>query len=104
VTRTSRPIDFETDADVVGLTGYVIHKKRMFEIIAEFRRRGKFVVVGGPFASLCPEGCAGGRRDLRGRGGVHVAAVLENWRAGGRRIPAGRKPSMLDSPLPRFDL
>ena len=49
------PIDFETDADIVGLTGYVIHKKRMFEIIAEFRRRGRFVVVGGPFASLCPE-------------------------------------------------
>jgi radical SAM superfamily enzyme YgiQ (UPF0313 family) len=27
----------------------------MFAIAEEFRRRGKFVVVGGPFASLCPE-------------------------------------------------
>jgi len=48
-------IDFDSDADVIGVTGYVIHKQRMFEIIAEFKRRGKFVVVGGPFASLCPE-------------------------------------------------
>src|SRR5512134_3950465 len=54
------PVDFDTDADIVGLTGYVVHQKRIFELAAEFRRRGKFVVVGGPFASLCPE-------DLRGK-------------------------------------
>src|SRR6185369_5866970 len=49
------PVDFDTDAEIVGITGYVIHRQRMFEIIAEFRRRGKIVVAGGPFASLCPE-------------------------------------------------
>ena len=49
------PIDFDCDADIVGLTGYVVHTQRIFEIAAEFRRRGKFVVAGGPFASLCPE-------------------------------------------------
>ena len=26
------PIDFDTDADIIGLTGYVIHKQRIFEI------------------------------------------------------------------------
>jgi radical SAM superfamily enzyme YgiQ (UPF0313 family) len=101
------PIDFETDADIVGLTGYVIHKTRMLEIIAEFRRRGKFVVVGGPFASLCPE-------ELRGK--VNVIFVDEaeyTWPQFLRDYAAGRwqaeyrqdeKPSMRDSPLPRFDL
>src|SRR5262245_65274187 len=49
------PIDFELDADIVGVTGYIVHKERMFEIAREFRRRGRFVAVGGPFASLCPE-------------------------------------------------
>jgi radical SAM superfamily enzyme YgiQ (UPF0313 family) len=101
------PIDFETDADIVGLTGYVIHKKRMLEIIAEFRRRGKFVVVGGPFASLCPE-------ELRGKVDVIFVDEAEyTWPQFLRDYAAGlwqteyrqdEKPSMLDSPLPRFDL
>src|SRR5437667_1531447 len=49
------PIDFDSDADIIGITGYVIHKQRIFELAAEFKRRGKFVVAGGPFPSLCPE-------------------------------------------------
>ncbi len=101
------PIDFDTDADIVGLTGYVIHKKRLFELAAEFRRRGKFLVAGGPFASLCPE-------ELRDK--VDVVFVDEaeyTWRQFLEEYPAGRwkpeyrqheKPSMHDSPLPRFDL
>src|SRR5437867_3322282 len=48
-------VDFDTDADIIGVTGYIIHQKRMKEIMAEFRRRGKFIVVGGPYASLCPD-------------------------------------------------
>src|SRR5262249_20904429 len=100
-------IDFDIDADIVGVTGYVIHKKRMFEIIAEFRRRGKFVVAGGPFASLCPE-------ELRGRVDVLFVDEAEyTWPRFLREYQAGLwqteyhepdKPSMLDSPLPRFDL
>src|SRR6059036_947974 len=54
-------IDFDVDADIIGLTGYVIHKKRIFEIAAEFRRRGKFRAAGGPLAPLGPE-------ERRGRG------------------------------------
>jgi len=101
------PIDFDTDADIVGVTGYVIHKKRMFEIIAEFRRRGKLVVVGGPFASLCPE-------ELRGKVDVIFVDEAEyTWPQFLRDYEAGtwkpeyrqvEKPNMHDSPLPRFDL
>src|SRR5687768_7060839 len=32
------PVDFDTDADVIGITGFVIHKQRMFEIAKAFRR------------------------------------------------------------------
>jgi radical SAM superfamily enzyme YgiQ (UPF0313 family) len=100
-------IDFDTDADIVGLTGYVVHKKRILELAAEFRRRGKFVVAGGPLASLCPE-------DLHGK--VDVVFVDEaeyTWPQFLRDFEAGtwkpeyrqdEKPSMHDSPLPRFDL
>ena len=33
------PVDFDTDADVVGITGFVVHKRRMFELAEAFRRR-----------------------------------------------------------------
>ncbi len=101
------PVDFDTDAEVIGLTGYVIHKQRIFELAAEFRRRGKFVVAGGPFASLCPE-------ELRDKVDVLFVDEAEytwpqflrdyeagNWKAEYRQV---EKPSMHDSPLPRFDL
>ena len=101
------PIDFDFDADIVGLTGYVVHTQRIFEIAAEFRRRGKFVVAGGPFASLCPE-------QLRDK--VDVLFVdeaeytwpqfLKDYEAGAWKSEYNQheKPSMHDSPLPRFDL
>jgi radical SAM superfamily enzyme YgiQ (UPF0313 family) len=101
------PVDFDTDADIVGLTGYVVHTQRIFEMAAEFRRRGKFVVAGGPFASLCPE-------QLRDRVDVLFVDEAEyTWPQFLKDYAAGQwhaeyrqaeKPSMHDSPLPRFDL
>ncbi len=101
------PIDFDTDADIVGVTGYVIHKQRIFEIVDAFRQRGKFIVAGGPFASLCPE-------ELRGRVDVLFVDEAEyTWPRFLRDYQGGQwqaeyrqeeKPSMLDSALPRFDL
>jgi len=100
-------IDFDTDADIVGITGFVIHKRRMFEIAEAFRRRGKLVVAGGPFATLCPE-------ELHDKVDVLFVGEAEyTWPRFVRDYEAGRwqteyrqeeKPSMLDSPLPRFDL
>jgi radical SAM superfamily enzyme YgiQ (UPF0313 family) len=101
------PIDFDVDADIIGLTGYVIHRRRIFEIAAEFRRRGKFVVIGGPLASLCPE-------EVRDKFDVVFVdeaeytwpQFLEGYRAGQWQAEyrQDEKPSMHDSPLPRFDL
>jgi len=101
------PVDFDIDADIVGVTGYVVHKERIFEIASEFRRRGKLVVAGGPFASLCPE-------ELRDKVDVLFVDEAEyTWPQFLRDYQAGcwkaeyhqaEKPSMLDSPLPRFDL
>lgn len=101
------PIDFDSDADIVGVTGYIIHQKRMKEILTEFRRRGKFVVVGGPYASLCPDDLAG-FADV-----VFVDEAEETWPkfladfAGGRheaRYTQIEKTDMETVPLPRFDL
>ncbi len=90
------PVDFDTDADIVGVTGYVIHKKRMFEIIDEFRRRGKFVVVGRAICLAVPGGAARqGRRPLRRRGRVHLASVPARLR---RRAPGRRSTVRTRSP------
>jgi radical SAM superfamily enzyme YgiQ (UPF0313 family) len=100
-------IDFDTDADVVGITGFVIHKRRMLEIAAAFRRRGKLVVAGGPFATLCPEELAA-HVDVTFVGEAEYLwpRFVRDYETG--RWPseyrAGDKPSMHDSPLPRFDL
>jgi len=100
-------IDFDVEADVVGVTGFIVHKQRMLEIIDEFRARGRFVVVGGPFASLCPE-------ELRGRCDVlFVDEAEETWPQFLREFEAGcwkteyrpdEKPDLTTSPMPRFDL
>ena len=47
-------IDFDrcARADIVGLTGMVVQRGRMRELLAELKRRGAFVVVGGPWATV----------------------------------------------------
>jgi len=100
-------IDFDVEADIVGVTGYIVHQQRMIEIIEEFRRRGRFVVVGGPHASLCPE-------DWRERCDVlFVDEAEETWSVFLRDFEQGRwkteyrpdeKPDLSLSPVPRFDL
>jgi radical SAM superfamily enzyme YgiQ (UPF0313 family) len=100
-------VDFDVEADIVGVTGYIVHKQRMLEIVDEFRRRGRFVVIGGPYASLCPE-------ELRGRCDVLFVDEAEetwpqfladfqagSWRSEYRPVD---KPDLTTSPTPRFDL
>ena len=43
VDDTCDPVDYETPWDLVGITGYITQKRRMFEIADEFRRRGRLV-------------------------------------------------------------
>jgi hypothetical protein len=49
------PVDFDVAADFIGITGKVSQWGRMKSIAAEFRRRGKTVIIGGPYASLSPD-------------------------------------------------
>jgi radical SAM superfamily enzyme YgiQ (UPF0313 family) len=47
-------IDWNAEADVVGVCGMAVQFPRQREIAEHFRRRGSYVVVGGSYASLCP--------------------------------------------------
>src|SRR3954454_18240465 len=48
------PIDYDRleRADIVGLTGMIVQRARMLEIVTERERRDIFVVVGGPWISV----------------------------------------------------
>lgn len=49
------PLDYDSSADLVGITFMTALAPRAYEIAAEFRRRGKTVVAGGYHATLCPD-------------------------------------------------
>jgi radical SAM superfamily enzyme YgiQ (UPF0313 family) len=91
---------------VIGITGKVSQRDRIIELAAEFRRRGKLVIVGGPYASLNPD-------DIRPRADILVRGEVEeiagrlfadiasgNWEADYE----GTRPDLSASPVPRWDL
>jgi radical SAM superfamily enzyme YgiQ (UPF0313 family) len=55
------PIDFEAlrSFDIVGLTGMIVQRARMMEILAKLREMDIYVAVGGPLASVDPHSFAG---------------------------------------------
>jgi hypothetical protein len=50
-------IDYDTSAQIVGITGYLLQKSAVLAHAEQFRKRGKTVVMGGPLANLLPEVC-----------------------------------------------
>lgn len=100
------PVNFDTPASIVGLTGKVSQRERMIELAAAFRQRGKLVLIGGPYASLNPD-------DMRPHADVLVRGEMEEIAAelfadlAGKRQKAeyvGTKPDLSASPIPRWDL
>jgi hypothetical protein len=101
-----QPVDLGTPADFVGITGKINQEGRMIELAREFRRRGKVVLFGGPYASLSPD-------RLRGECDILVRGEIENLAP---RLFAdlrdgcwqpeyiGDKPDLRSSPIPRWDL
>lgn len=99
-------VDFDTSADFVGLTGKVTQHGRMIALAREFRRRGKTVLIGGPYASLSPE-LLRDECDILVRGEIEEISgkifgdLLEGrWQS----EYEGSKPSLASSPSPRWDL
>src|SRR5436853_4539594 len=99
-------VDFDTSADLVGITGKVSQWGRMRSIAAEFRGRGKTVVIGGPYASLSPESVRP-HCDILVRGEIEEIApeifadlISGDW----KREYIGTRPDLRGSPMPRWDL
>jgi radical SAM superfamily enzyme YgiQ (UPF0313 family) len=103
------PIDFDrcARADIVGVTGMVVQRRRMREILAELRRRGAFVVVGGPWATVNEDDFAG-LADVVFVGEAEETwpRFLDEWKQGLHqyRYEQADKTDMSTVPVPRFDL
>src|SRR3954469_13385521 len=100
-------IDYDTDAEIVGVTGYLFQREHVFAVADRLRRPGRTVVLGGPMATLVPEHCR-----------PHCDVLFEGeaeytWPRFLREHAAGRhadhyrqqeKIHLPDSPRPRLDV
>ncbi len=103
-----KPLDFETDADVVAIACWSIQYGRARRIAEAFRKRGKMVVAGGPYPSLCPERFTDGLFDVVFDGEVEITwpQFCDDLRSGSHQA-LYKQEGNVDitlSPVPRVDL
>jgi radical SAM superfamily enzyme YgiQ (UPF0313 family) len=94
-------------ADIVGVTGMSVQRHRMLELVTELKKRGAFVVIGGPWISV-QEDYFGDLADaiFVGEAEETWPRFLLDWQAGrpARRYEQAEKTDMTRVPVPRFDL
>jgi radical SAM superfamily enzyme YgiQ (UPF0313 family) len=100
-------VDYDTSAQIVGITGYNLQNARVYAHAQRFRARGKTVVLGGPLANSLPE-------ESRRHCDVLFQGEAEyTWPRFLREYASGRwsdhyveedKIHLPDSPPPRLDL
>lgn len=101
-------INFDTDADLVGITAFNVQFHNAVRLASEFRKRGKPVVFGGPYCSLFPEAFEGkGDYRIAGEAEKLWPEFLGDFAAGRARElyqAEGAKADLATSPVPRYDL
>ncbi|MGF1505360.1 MAG: radical SAM protein [Anaerolineae bacterium] len=100
------PVDFDHPAEIIGITGKITQFGNMRKIAEEFRRRGKTVMIGGPFASLSPE-IVRPHADILIQGEMEEIAetIFNDIRADRwKDTYLGTQPDLRLSPMPRWDL
>lgn len=100
------PVDLDNTADFIGITGKNSQLGRMLALAEIFKKRGKVVIIGGPYASLVPEAvrpyC-----DILVQGELEALApqlfadlLSGQWKT----TYHGGQPDLSLSPIPRWDL
>jgi radical SAM superfamily enzyme YgiQ (UPF0313 family) len=100
-------VHYDTDAQIVGITGYIIQMAHVFELADRFRALGKTVVLGGPLANLLPEVCRKHCDVLfEGEAEYTWPRFLRDFAAGhaADHYHEHEKIHLPDSPPPRLDL
>jgi radical SAM superfamily enzyme YgiQ (UPF0313 family) len=96
-----------TRADVVMISAMLVQRDGMLALIREAKRRGKTVVVGGPYPTSVPSEVLDAGCDFLVKGEAEelmpqLLAALRDDRGG--VFECTRKPALSESPVPRFDL
>jgi radical SAM superfamily enzyme YgiQ (UPF0313 family) len=102
-----RPIDYNTDADFIGLSFMDYCAPHAFEVAKKFRKLGKIVVAGGKYPSTFPEeviphfdSVVVGEAEL-----VWPQAVEDMVKGKLKKVYVGpAAPSLENIPPPRYDL
>ncbi len=94
-------------ADIVGVTGMIVQRQRIREILTELKRRGIFTVLGGPWITVQPDDFAG-LPDVIFLGEAEQTwpQFLTEWKEGRHRTryEQADKTDMTHVPQPRLDL
>jgi radical SAM superfamily enzyme YgiQ (UPF0313 family) len=100
-------IDLDTDAEIVGVTGYLFQREHVFAVADRLRRPGRTVVLGGPMATLVPEDCRPHCDVLFEGEAEYTWPRFLSEHAAGRhadRYQQHEKIHLPDSPPPRLDV
>ena len=102
-----RDIDFEEQADLVGITALTVTSKRAYEIADTFRARGAKVVLGGIHPTVLPEE-ASQHADavVVGEAEGVWPGLIEDFKANRlqKLYKASERPDLSALPIPRRDL
>jgi radical SAM superfamily enzyme YgiQ (UPF0313 family) len=93
-------------ADVVMITGMLVQRESLHDVLARCRRLGVRTVVGGPYATALPEDLDEADHVVVGKG-EELVPLLAGDLASGRARHLYRetgKPDLSAAPLPRYDL
>ena len=98
------PVDCTLEADLVGITFHTPSAFHVYELAAQFRRRGIPVVLGGPHVTLMPDE-AQTQADVIfvGEAELHWPRFLRDFEAGqyARRYSSSVPPSLENAPMAR---
>jgi radical SAM superfamily enzyme YgiQ (UPF0313 family) len=93
-------------ADLVLISAMIVQKESFTETVCRCRKLGRPVAAGGPYPTSCRAEIQGVDYFILGEGETVFPRFLKDWEKGCPRpvYEEESKPSMADTPLPRFDL
>ena len=95
-------------ADLVMIGSMLIQRSGCLELVQEAKKRGKTVIVGGPYPTILPAEILEAGADIlvQGEAESQIPSILEaiTAKATGVILKPEERPEMALSPVPRFDL
>jgi radical SAM superfamily enzyme YgiQ (UPF0313 family) len=103
--ETIEDVNFESDADLIAISGMGHAIVRSIDIAKEFKRRGKTVVMGGYMVSLMPQEAQKYCDSVViGDGEESFVELVKDYQAGNLRPFYNMPLQKLTYPLPRYEL